>query len=233
MFRSMARLGPSPIASAAAFVCGCTVICGCTVSPQPTPPPEIDVAALALSETPGRITLDGAAGAIVRGDDIGLLNASPFSAFERAPVASDGSFSVAIDGTVDDPFRLHAFAGTARSAPLDFIVVAGGVVAAPQIDCVVLSGGAQIDTTAGDVVVTLTNNCADAVQIDSAELALELTDWTLTPTIAMPTIADPASTTAFTVAFAPTSAGLQEQFLLFGLTLGEPFVHVVSFFGQN
>jgi len=128
----------------------------------------------------------------LRIDNFGVGSGDP--GFFSVAVAADGSFGTTVKGAVEDELRLQAtrqdalyfeqLGKVARSLPVDVIRDAGStdgsVVPPPQLDCLLIDSGeegAGVELDFGVVAsgtnvfseIVVTNNCAQALQIEQGE----------------------------------------------------------------
>ncbi len=126
-----------------------TLLCACartTDSTETGNPPVIDVELIALVEKSGEVHVVGEPKAIRPGG--GRLEVTTVASGDvaRGDVGEDGSFDVAVDGTLDDQYRLRAIGAKASSEPVYFD--RGGVIDAP--DAGAAGAGGAADAAAGD-----------------------------------------------------------------------------------
>ena len=156
---------------------------GCTSNPQPLPPPIIDTTLLEIVDGgDGTVTIDGAPGAVDNGETIHIVNpgiASGVGSEVDGVIASNGSFSVLLEGVLADEFRLLAANSTAVADPVDVVIEpdSGEVVEAPESTCLQISPGHYIDlgTVSAqeihehDITLQNSSNCPDiAIEVGQA-----------------------------------------------------------------
>ncbi|MCA9625614.1 MAG: hypothetical protein KC731_41615, partial [Myxococcales bacterium] len=144
---------------------------GCGPSPQPLPPPiDISISGLRVSEpSPGVVRLYGGEGTVPSAETLEVINITGVTmpTIERAEVTveADGSFSLELEGTLTDQFRLQAFSALAVTPPVDVVGSLGGaVVEAPRIACLDANQPDEFEITTNVGVpnnqpLILSNNC--------------------------------------------------------------------------
>jgi hypothetical protein len=219
----------------ASLLCLALLGVGCTVSPQPEPPPVIDISLLEIAPTPtDEAFLTGKPGAVRPGmSDLVILNLDDVAGDRDLVVAADGSFSVGL-GVLGQfaELRLQAIAGALRSEPLDIgvdgtgLVLPAGVIPAPRPleACLFLSPALELDAGSvavgaqADASVELQNDCPDAVQIDALTLRGGDPAWSVTTAAPLSLAAGDA--TSIALRFAPVTAGASTEILF--VELGDP-----------
>lgn len=177
---------------------------GCAVSPQPSPPgSNLEVALVAPGLTPEAafegVVFRGAPGAVSPARGVVLVtNLDTADAPSVAPVSSDGSFELAVSGSLSDLFRVQLRDGAERSEPVDLRVDgASFAIAAPALDdCFFIDPATWIALDgAGDArSLVLENACAQPVSFLAPRLRRGLAGFGATPTSSF-VIAPGASTT--------------------------------------
>jgi len=215
------------------------LLSGCTVSPQPTPPPVIDVSRLSISEASGSITLSGTRGAIIHATSLNVFKATNGYSVITESVPGDGSFSVTLSGAIDDQLRLQAIEeDDGRSTPLDVVgTPAGEVVSAPRFDCMTLDAEPEIDFGPGPLGVpstqrvTIRNDCTMPVDIAPAEVAAAFVpDFVLTP-LGEPSIT-PGEVTPFDIGYQRVADGEHLVFVVFGWSAASAERRVITVRGS-
>lgn len=170
---------------------------GCVISPQPSPPEpsldgdgimfdgfasELDSNLIKIDAAPG--TVDPARG-VVR-----ITNLATSALPNDVPVASDGSFSIAIDAQDGATLRFQVKDGDVRSQPIDFVANVAESrledVDFPLLDCITIAQGRWIDfqEVGGQSLVVISNECADAVSFDAPRLRRGTSPFSVMPSAA-------------------------------------------------
>lgn len=165
------------------------------VSPQPSPPvdsPELDGGLVSIGLTPESllesVTIIGAPGTVDPAEGVVVVtNLDRDDAPSIAPVETDGSFEIVVNGTVSDVLRLQVKTDAARSEPVDLLLdgSVAGVTAAPvDFACLTIEPALwlALDGEGDSRSVVLTNECADALTIAAPRLRRGLAGLTFSPT---------------------------------------------------
>jgi hypothetical protein len=177
---------------------------GCAVSPQPSPPgSSLEVALVTPGLTPEAafegVVFRGAPGAVTPAVGVVVItNLDTSDAPSLAPVSADGSFEVAVSGSLSDVYRLQVKAGSQRSEPRDLRVDGTSfALAVPALDdCFFIDPTTWLALDgAGDArSLVLENACAEPVGFLAPRLRRGLAGFGLTPTSSF-VLAPGASTT--------------------------------------
>jgi hypothetical protein len=165
---------------------------GCAVSPQPSPPgASLEVALVSPGVTPEAafegVVFRGAPGAVspARGVVV-VTNLATADAPSVAPVSPDGSFEIAVPGSLSDVFRLQPRDGATRGEPVDLRVDgASFAIAVPSLDdCFFIEPATWIALDGpGDArSLVLENACAEPVSFLAPRLRRGLAGFGATPT---------------------------------------------------
>ena len=199
---------------------------GCGPSPQPLPPPiDISISGLTVSvPSAGIVRLSGGEGTAVSADLVEVIDVTgeTMATIELgvANVSGDGSFSIDFQGELTDTFRLQAFSTSETTGPVDVIgTPEGAVIEAPSVDCLTANQPAELEVTAttttpANVLLVLTNGCADGVLVDEAAV-LDDGEWLLENTMILPADPGPGEQLPFEIVFTPTAPGPQTNVLAF------------------
>lgn len=180
---------------------------GCAVSPQPSPPGgSLEVALISPGLTPEAafdgVVFRGAPGAVSPAGGVVLItNLDTSDAPSVAPVNDDGSFEIAVPGSLSDVFRLQLKDGQRRSEPVDLRVDgASFAIALPTLDdCLFIDPAAWVALDgAGDArSLVLENSCAEPVSFLAPRLRRGLAGFGTTPTASF--VLEPGASTTLTV----------------------------------
>lgn len=172
-------------------------VAGCVISPQPSPPEpsldgdgimfdgfatELDSSLIKVDAAPG--TVDPARG-VVR-----VTNLATSVLPNDAPVASDGSFSIAVGALDGDTLRFQVKDGNLRSQPVDFIANVAesrlDPVAFALRDCITIAEGDWIafQEVGGQSLVVIQNECAESVSFDAPRLRRGTSRFSVMPSAA-------------------------------------------------
>ena len=211
----------------------CLVSLGCSISPQPVPPPEptslsIDASLIGIQQDgSGNTSIYGTEGAVTASAEVlRVTNLEGLGPFVEVDVHDNGSFELAVEGTLNDSFRLQARAGTKYSAPVDIRGQGApgpvGGVPRPFNGCLRVEPTDEIAFDAVGVggismeAATIYNDCPFELFLSHAELRHHSPQFQVFVGPPTDTIA-PGSRYIIGVAFAPGTEGLHEDLLLLSL----------------
>lgn len=195
---------------------------GCAVSPQPSPPGgSLELSLVSPGLTPEAafdgVVFRGAPGAVTPAGGVVLItNLDTADAPSVAPVNEDGSFEIAVPGSLADVFRVQLKDGDRRSEPLDLRVDGESfAIAVPTLDdCLFIDPASWIALDgAGDAQsLVLENNCAEPVSFLAPRLRRGLAGFGTTPTSSF--VLEPGATSTLTVRSNGPSSESEDVLLL-------------------
>ncbi len=215
----------------------------CNVSPQPVPPPDISVSALTVDEpTLGTLRVVGAPGAVapagspLRITNIG--NVSGTASRVETTVASDGSFSAEIAGSLGDHLKLSVLVEENVPEPVVVDTADGIAAEAVQFDCVLIlpeEDQVAFPLTAVDftstVNVVVENNCDDDIIVNETTFALD--EGSYTTDFVTPATITVDDATAIPVEYGPSAEGDHEDVLVIEIELnGQLDIRVLDLYGE-
>jgi hypothetical protein len=195
---------------------------GCVVSPQPSPPgPTLEASLVSPGLTPEAafegVIVRGAPGTVDPPEGVVVVtNLDASDPPSIAPVAADGSFEIAVPGTVADVLRLQVDVGPARSEPIDLRIDGTVFVeAVPALDdCLVIdpTRWVELDGIGDARSLVLENGCDVPVRFAAPRLRRGLAGFGVTPTAAFELA--PGQTTTLSVRAAGADVEREDVLLL-------------------
>lgn len=222
---------------------GVLALAGCGVDPLPEPPaaPKLvgDVVTDACPVCDGQTRIHAGPGSVVDADTIWVADLDQPLPIVTAPVANDGSFEVFFDAIEGDELRLQARRGDLRSAPVDLLMPASGVLEPaprPLADCFTLAAELALDDTAvaqsSTATIRVEHTCSGALTVDSIALRAPSADLGVSAP-GTPLVLAPGDFVDVAIDFHPTTTGLREEVLIVEVSAPAADRRAVTLFGRG